>query len=153
MRIMRIPMARLNITIADELYDALEKWRDRLNISRVCQEAIAREVAKLEELPRAAAELEALVERLHQEKAVTERFWFAQGVTDGIAWTRGAPYAELRRWGELGAVDQAGDDGGSRALETARRRYAKQADFDDKALMEGWLAGVREVWQRVKDRV
>lgn len=142
-------MARLNITIPDELYRALEKWRDRLNISRLCQEAIAREVAKLEDLPRQAAELETLVERLRQEKALAERFWFAQGVTDGIAWTRGASYGELRLWGETGRLEPPEPE----ALQSALRRYRGDPAFEGETYRQGWAAGVKEVWQRVKDKV
>ena len=41
-------MARLNITVPDELYERIEKWRERLNLSRICQDAIGREIDKLE---------------------------------------------------------------------------------------------------------
>jgi post-segregation antitoxin (ccd killing protein) len=44
-------MPRLNITVPQDLYDRLEKWRDRLNLSRICQDALARELARLEEIP------------------------------------------------------------------------------------------------------
>ena len=146
-------MARLNITIPDELYAALEPWRDRLNVSKVCQEALAREVAKLNDLPRQAAELAALVERLRQEKAHAEKFAFAQGVTDGVAWARGASYGELRRWGEVGgaAGPSAGDD--ERALQAALGRYRDDSAFDERTYREGWRAGIEEVWQRVRDKV
>lgn len=146
-------MARLNITIPDELYRALGRWRSRVNISRVCQEAIAREVAKLEELPRAATELEALVERLRREKAGADQFWFAQGVTEAIAWTRDAPYEELRRWGEAGGEEAPRLADGCRGLQNALRRYRQDPAFAKKTYVEGWVAGAREVWQRVKDKV
>lgn len=69
-------MARLNITISDELYAALQTWRDRINISKICQEAIAKEVAKLEDLPRQAVELETLIDRLREEKAQSDKTYF-----------------------------------------------------------------------------
>ncbi len=95
-------MAQLNITIPDELYAALQTWRGRINISKIFQKAIAREIAKLEDLPRQAAELEVIVDRLREEKARSEKAYFAQGVSDGITWARGAPYQELRLWREPG---------------------------------------------------
>ncbi len=145
-------MARLNITIPDELYTALEPWRDHINISKVCQEALTREVAKLNDLPRQAAELAALVERLQQEKAHAEKFAFGQGLTDSVAWARGASYAELRRWGELGKTGaaRASDNG---ALEAALRRHRDDPGFDERAYREGWMMGIKEVWQRVRDKV
>jgi post-segregation antitoxin (ccd killing protein) len=146
-------MARLNITVPDGLYEALEKWRDRLNISKICQDAIAREIAKLEDLPQQAAELEALVERLREEKARGEKADFAQGVSDGIAWARGAPYEELRLWGQRDGLERAARDGGPGAFRAALHRYRSTRPVDDKAHTEGWMAGVREVWQRVRDKV
>jgi post-segregation antitoxin (ccd killing protein) len=145
-------MARLNITIPDELYAALEPWRDHINISRVCQDALAREVAKLNDLPRQAAELAALVERMQREKASAEKFAFGQGLTDSVAWARGASYAELRRWGELdgSSAPRAGANG---ALEAALQRHSHDPTFDESAYREGWLMGAGEVWQRVRDKV
>lgn len=145
-------MARLNITIPDDLYAALEPWRDQINISKVCQDALAREVAKLNDLPRQAAELTALVERMQQEKASAEKFAFAQGLTDSVAWARGASYTELKRWGELDAADhpRAGDNG---ALETDLQRHRNDPAFDEQAYRQGWVMGAREVWQRVRDKV
>lgn len=145
-------MARLNITIPDDLYAALEPWRDQINISKVCQDALAREIAKLNDLPRQAAELTALVERMQQEKASAEKFAFAQGLTDSVAWARGASYTELKRWGELDATDhpRAGDNG---ALETDLQRHRNDPAFDEQAYRQGWVMGAREVWQRVRDKV
>ena len=154
MRIMRIiHMARLNITIPDELYAALEMWRGRINISKVCQEAIAKELAKLQDLPRQAVELDTLVDRLREEKATSDKAFFAQGVSDAIAWARGAPYQELRLCGEHGQHEGRGRDRWPEALQRALRRYASDPTFDEAAYAQGWLAGVSEVWQRVKDKV
>jgi len=88
-------MPRLTVSVPQELHDRLEKWRDRMNISRVCQEALEREVRRLEELPDDAKALTGLVERLSREKADGERQWFSQGVSDGMTWARGAGYADL----------------------------------------------------------
>ncbi len=41
-------MANLTITISDELYTRMEQWRDRINISQVCEKALAKETHRLE---------------------------------------------------------------------------------------------------------
>ena len=146
-------MPRLNITIPDELYAALEPWRHRLNVSKICQEALTREIAKLNDLPRQAEELADLVERLQQEKALADRFAFAQGVSDGVTWSRGASYGELRRWGECGEAAAPGTGDGEQALQTALQRYRDDPAFDERTYREGWCAGIQEVWQRVRDNV
>lgn len=144
-----ITMPRLNISISDELHTALEPWRDRLNISQICAEALTREVAKLNDLPRQAVELTELVERLQREKAHAQKYAYGQGVTDGIAWARGAAYSELHRWGEGTLSSQAGDG----ALCDALERHRNDPEFDEQAYREGWKMGIEEVWQRVQDKV
>lgn len=146
-------MPRLNITISDDLYAALQPWRDRLNVSRICQEALTREVAKLNDLPRQAAELAELVERLQKEKAFAEKFAYAQGVSDGVAWSRGASYGELRRWGKCGEAEVRRTGDGELALQAALHRYQDDPAFDEQTYREGWCAGIQEVWQRVRDNV
>ncbi len=41
-------MPNLTISISDELYMRMEQWRDRLDISRVCEKALAKETHRLE---------------------------------------------------------------------------------------------------------
>ncbi|MGH3111083.1 MAG: hypothetical protein ACRDQT_09220 [Gaiellaceae bacterium] len=143
-------MARLTISVPDELHRSLERFRGRLNVSRVCQEALAKEIAKLEQLPRGAIELEELVDRLREEKAASDKQWFAQGVTDGISWTRGAAYPEL-----LVAADPARALGteGKAAVRAALRRRRQSPGFDEVSYVAGWRTAAAEVWARVKETV
>jgi post-segregation antitoxin (ccd killing protein) len=41
-------MPNLTISISDELYTRMEQWRDRINISQVCEKALAKETHRLE---------------------------------------------------------------------------------------------------------
>jgi hypothetical protein len=143
-------MARLTISVPDELHRSLERFRDRLNISKICQDALAKEIAKLEQLPRGAFELEEMVERLRDEKSAADRQWFAQGVTDGITWTRGAPYPEM-----LAAADAAQPLGkeGKAAVGASIQRHRGTAGFDEDSYVAGWRTAAAEVWARVKESV
>jgi hypothetical protein len=143
-------MARLTISIPQELHDRLDGWRDRLNISRVCQEALEREVRRLEEVPTDAMALGALVERLSREKADGERQWFAQGVSDGMTWARGAAYADLRDLSESGSPSSAG---GADDIERAMAAHAGVAGFDPDSYRAGWAFAAAEVWSRVKTKL
>jgi hypothetical protein len=143
-------VARLTISVPDDLRRSLDRFRDRLNVSKICQDALMKEIAKLEELPRGALELEEMVERLRSEKASADRRWFAQGVTDGISWTRGAPYPEL-----LAAADPAqplGDEG-SAAVRASVERHRGSPGFDEDNYVAGWRMAAAEVWARVKETV
>ena len=45
-------MARnITITVSEDLWNAIQRWRDRLAVSKICQDALANEVAKFESLP------------------------------------------------------------------------------------------------------
>jgi hypothetical protein len=143
-------MARLTISVPDELHRSLERFRDRVNISKICQDALAKEIAKLEQLPRGALELEEMVDRLRNEKAAADRQWFAQGVTDGISWTRGTPYPEL-----LAAADPARQLGpeGQAAVRVGMKRHRRSPGFDEESYVAGWRTAAAEVWARVRETV
>jgi hypothetical protein len=143
-------MARLTVSVPQDLYDRLDQWRDRLNISKVCQEALAREVRRLEEVPADARALGDLVERLSQEKADGERHWFNQGVSDGMTWAQGASYVDLRSAAEKGQV--ATPEVAS-AIRRALARYADQAGFDRSGYTSGWAFAASEVWRRVETKL
>ena len=45
-------MARnITITVSEDLWNAIQRWRDRLAVSKICQDALANEVSKFESLP------------------------------------------------------------------------------------------------------
>ncbi|MGQ0523096.1 MAG: hypothetical protein ACT4P8_05485 [Betaproteobacteria bacterium] len=146
-------MARLNITISDELYNRIERWRDRINLSRICQDAIAREMEKLELVPEDVREMQKALSRLGEQKAKVERSCFRKGVYDGLEWAREADYAVLKRWGEQppdGAVWEGVLQG------PASEKVAAHRDADDwhaQPYAEGWMAGVQQFWNRAKRRL
>jgi hypothetical protein len=144
------PIARLTVSVPDELHQRLEKWRDRLNVSRVCQEALAREIRRLEEVPHDAVALGDLIERLSQEKADAGRRWFAQGVTDAMSWSRGASYVDLRATAEDGA---RATPAGRTAVQAAIERHADVAGFEVEDFVAGWCFAAAEVWARVKSKI
>lgn len=76
-------MARLNITIPDALYERLEQLRDRINLSKVCANALEKEVAMLERQPNITdPRIAQLLKRLQGAK---ER-WYQRGHEDGMQW-------------------------------------------------------------------
>jgi hypothetical protein len=142
-------LARLNITVPDELYERVERWRDRINLSKVCQDAIARELDKLEHLPDEVQNMHEALTRLGREKAKVERSCFRKGVFDGLEWARGAEYGLLKRWGEHqgnGAVEEALR---GPAAESASQ-HEDNPSWDARPYAEGWMAGVQQFWQRAK---
>lgn len=143
-------MPRLTVSVPRDLHDRLEKWRDRLNISKVCQEALERELRRLEELPEDAKALADLVERLARENADGQRRWFTQGVSDGMTWAQGASYIDLKA--AAGKVEETTTNLDS-AIERSAARYDGLADFDEDSYVAGWRFAASEVWRRVKTKI
>jgi hypothetical protein len=142
-------MARLNITVPDELYERVERWRDRINLSRICKEAIARELDKLEQVPDEVRSMHEALTRLGREKAKADRVSFRQGVFDGLEWARGAEYAQLKRWGERAGSGASEEALRSPAAEAASKHKDDPA-WDARPYADGWMAGVQQFWQRAR---
>jgi predicted transcriptional regulator len=89
---------RLNVYLPDDLHRALEAHREHLNVSRICQEALAREVARLEgssamlaggPLPTLAeADRGGVVSRLRAERERRRQFWHDLGYRVAFEWGR-----------------------------------------------------------------
>jgi hypothetical protein len=168
------PVARLNLTIPDSLYSRLERWRDRVNVSKVCAMALEKELAMLETSPMGGADpkVQRMLERLqsHQEK------WYRRGYEDGENWAvEEARAEELRLMGEeweddgeydldeeawqsveagkrierwvLGDLEKSGTAGSRGRNSDAYEKARDQAD--EWAYMNGWHMAVRDLWGKV----
>ena len=102
-------MARLNLTIPDPLYERLEKLRDRVNVSKICAAALAKELEMIEGTMDIASgatgtmqdrKVERLVERFLRQKEI-KTLWYRRGRQDGETWAiERATLEELRVLGE-----------------------------------------------------
>jgi post-segregation antitoxin (ccd killing protein) len=146
-------LARLNITIPDELHVRIEKWRERLNISRVCQDAIRRELDKLEQLPEEVRHMHEALSRLGQQKARVERSSFRKGVHDGLEWARQAEYPLLKHWGERTADGEFLGEVLKGPAASAAATHSGDAAWEPKPYAEGWIAGVQQFWERARSRL
>ncbi len=146
-------LARLNITVPDALYDRIEKWRDRLNLSRVCQEAISRELDKIEEIPAEVRIMNEALSRLGQQKAKADRSSFRKGVYDGLEWARQGDYASLKRWGEQAVTAELIEQALRGPAARTAAAHRDDPTWEPKPYGEGWSAGVRQFWERAKSRI
>lgn len=146
-------LARLNITVPDELYERIERWRERLNLSRICQDAIAREIDKLELVPEDVRRMQQALSRLGEQKAKVERACFRKGVYDGLEWAREADYPLLKRWGEQPAAMEAIEEVLRGPAAATAARHSEADDWHPEPYGEGWIAGVQQFWERAKKRL
>jgi len=90
---------RINISIPIELYDRVKPFREKINMSKLCQEAIEKEVTKREEFDKRigqSPEIEEIIKRLRSEKMAFRDEVSDLGVSDGIVWAKIAHYRDIR---------------------------------------------------------
>lgn len=175
-------MPQVTIYVPQDLADALDRQRDRLNVSQVCAQALRKEIATLEavavqatndspprepaEEPRAAVdEMQALMERLRLQKqrSLQHADEVERARTRAAAWIREAHYEQIKHFGELEpAADPERFYTDSFRLtpheEDATRDWGRQRtreglSFSFPAYRRAWHDYVRAFWQQVKDQI
>jgi hypothetical protein len=165
-------VARLNLTIPDQLYERLERLRDRVNVSKVCAVALAKELDMLETTSASGTDVKVqrLVQRLLRQRDDRER-WYQRGRHDGETWAiELATPDELRmvseEWNDESIADYEemddfiGDDFSTLNV-TKRLAYWATSDRTDasqqaaeesdwRAYLQGWYHGVRDLWEAAK---
>jgi post-segregation antitoxin (ccd killing protein) len=145
---------KVTITIPDDLAERLEPWRDRMNISKVCSRAISQEVKDLEGTSQWSDEYGFVVERLRFEKAGGNWRDYRTGYERGLDHALElAGLAEFEWVAELPACESDPDA----LLPEAETRLARLVTdgrvTDEASYRKGWIAGMVEVWDEVKDRL
>lgn len=155
-------MARTTISLPDRLVERLDPYRDVINISEICRDALEGKVSTMERITGALAEgdeRQALIERLREGKKKFTEVSVQNGMEDGRKWaTEDATFADLMVWAETNAQR----DSGLLLPEQVMNSYLQEAEwiaqsnadfFDQNRYVEGFMAGLREVWESVKDEV
>ena len=170
-------MARINLTIPDQLYERLERLRDRVNVSKVCAIALARELDMLENATSTVVDskVQRLVQRILRQREIHNR-WYLRGKQDGEVWAVDrASVEELRlmdkEWddesvADLDSLDEFGSDSDEYPTLNAAElldRWAKSdrkdgiapdcTDADKKAYVLGWYHSARDLWRSAKSEL
>jgi hypothetical protein len=143
---------RINITVPDELFKRLQAVKDRLNISRVCQEAIMGAVEMQELKMKDIPGIDKLVERLRAEKEEFGEMFRKQGVESGRKDALELDY------GTFIAVERMGEHIDRDSLPDWLHEHLDELESDDPSFdrgeyLTGWVEGVTEVWEEVKDQL
>ena len=150
-------MARISISIPDDLMARLEPMKDGINISQLCREALERRIAAFE---RAAdvngpeLDLAGLVERLREECAVDEGRIAQLGKRNAAAWLGTTAYVELKNVAEpRNGSNMPKYKLPRAAFETMKRDMADANGSCDGvqavAYKTAWLDYVRSVWAQI----
>ena len=92
-------MARVSISLPDELITRLEPIKERINISRVCREAIENRISIFEGAgvrQEDDLDLQSLIARLREERTMVEGKWENLAKRNAIGWLHTASLMEIR---------------------------------------------------------
>ena len=158
-------MARMNISIPDQLRERMSPLDRKVNWSEVAQAAFEREVSSRSFT---GEDMEQVVERLRASKAsFLEQSERAQGKRHGQNWAKThASFNELRTVANLKFDDAAAGKYGielDKALGNTEVRYEESfwQDGDPDRIwsippdkyVEAFVEGAREVWDEVEDKL
>lgn len=88
---------RITISIPDDLAQELEAKKDAIpNISKVCADALRKELAVKTEAKEGVRSLSNVIERLRAERYEAVERWPQQGFKDGRRWAMDAHYKDLK---------------------------------------------------------
>ena len=137
---------RITVTLPDALHERLQRVKEALNVSQICQRAIEQvveiEEIKLKEIP----VMEKVIERLRLEKQQSEATLKQDAVLDGKEDAVELSYDEFL---------QLENDGISEDLlewiQSKRIQYLEKPDTE--VYLEGWKEGALSFWEQIKEQL
>jgi hypothetical protein len=158
---MRLKVARVNISIPDQLKASMDQFPDRKNWSAVAAEAFSREVRMLARVE--SMNLDEIVKRLRATREEEKDMERALGHEAGANWAaHRALYSQLKLFAEarrdiaVGALlTGTADDGRLSKFELLEfwRLAIGSPKVPSRHFVEGFVEGASQVWARVAARV
>ncbi|MGD0237177.1 MAG: hypothetical protein ABSC55_21940 [Syntrophorhabdales bacterium] len=100
---------RISLSVPDDLRKKMEKWKKEFNFSKVCQEAIEREIAKKERFLEKRDEEETVDDIVAKADLLTDEGQYSFGKELGFYYAKTAPYPEIKRYEEFIEGYEKGD--------------------------------------------
>jgi negative regulator of replication initiation len=150
---------RVTITLPDELYTRLQSFKDRLNVSGICQKAITRAVhieeCKIKNAP-VPDELfvsDDVIERLRLEKQLHDRQSWTDGYEDATKAAEGFSYEDFLK------VDEINESANNsfKLFQTFGNQtllnIARGDNYKTRLYMEGFERGISDFREKVRSRM
>jgi len=162
---------KITISVPNDLWDRMNKWRGSFNFSKTFQAAIEKRISEREkflEERTGGIDMNAIVERLRDEKIEVEGDWLEGGKKDGFDWASEAHYSAVQK-----AIDMEIDDLGFPEDPDLREHFQNLFALDEMEscvewnnayrtnvpnefgdlYIEGWQNGVKEFWNQIKSKI
>ena len=153
-------MSRISVSLPDELTSRLEPFKEKLNVSQVCREALERRVAAFEMAAEQGDDLDAgaMIARLREEREMLEGRFQEMGGRNAASWLDTVSYIELKGVAENHGSSTIEGYKLPRSAFKVMKRDAQQANVSCAGLSasvykSAWLDYVNVVWSKVIDQV
>ena len=154
---------KITLSIPDLLHEKLEDWRKSFNLSKMFQDALAEAIQKKEEFQRRFQDdlsMSETIERLRQEKKISEGNYSENGKREGFRWAKSAHYDDLMYALDFdSAAAMAHDErlaayfSSTMEQEHSMEQSGNELNKYTKLFLEGWLQGVNEFWNEIKEKL
>jgi len=149
-------MAKISIHIPDDVLAKVRKHKDRLNISRVCSNALLKEVEIVSNIPPMVDETKALIERLRQGMQAQQLTSFNLGVKLAQSYMSKVSYDRLRASGTFVPSNNK-----PIVLPNEVEEYLERFSLEKKSkhplhrqsFLRGWHVVMKRTWETVKDKI
>lgn len=165
---------KVTLSVPDELFDKMQKWKRSFNFSGIFQRAITQAIENKEnyrERIERKISMTELIERLREEKMENDAIWLDVGREEGEGWIQNAHYDEIKivintpgseipkqelmqhnDW----QVDYFNSLMRESFIHVMEGEEIYDFDYDGKEyeLFErGWKEAVVDLWEEIKDKV
>jgi len=158
---------RINISIPGDLHKRLSHFKDRLNISKICQEAISIAVNIETMKDETASDLDGLINRLRKEKAAHVAVYRETGFKDGMKDAFKLSYEDFAEFDIVEGAYTFRDLFSMLGSEETQLKFEEgselwqdhlnypEIDFQmhEDEYLSGWVSGVSHVWDEVKKKL
>ncbi len=159
---------RLTIAVPESLYDRLQKVKEEINISGVCQEALERAVT-LKEFTLNCSDRETLIERLKLERKAVLTQIKEKGFKFGQKSAQQLTYQDFQRIELRKNITANLDEAAFEDMWEFLNSHQPQAEMgldedglcgllvlnegNKAAFVKGWIEGILSVWDDIKNQV
>ncbi len=154
---------KITLSIPDLLHEKLKEWRDSFNFSKMFQEALTEAIQKKEDFQKRFSEdfdLPEIIKRLQHEKMIWEKKFFKSGKKEGMKWAKSAHFEDLLYVVNINDTYKLTEDPKVKTyFEEVYETYELEKNTIEGSIdhqlmfIDGWLAGVNELWNQVKKQI
>lgn len=146
---------RISISVPEELYNDLDAHKERMNVSKICQDAIRREIdmQKLKNMD----DMDSVIERLRSERREHIQWCRDMGAKDGANDAKDLSFDEFQAISKIEECDGDIDALPDSVCDWLNDRLDKLCRIHDTLSTEeylmGWCECVKAFWEEIKEKL